>query len=88
MRLLIFILTSLLFFSCKNENSKYVDAQDIEKEVFVSTHLIPDTHFLGDEACASCHKEQFKDWKGSHHDKAMDIATDATVLGDFNDIVF
>lgn len=88
MRLLIFILTFLLFFSCKTENSKYVDAQDIEKEVFVSTHLIPDTHLLGDEACASCHKEQFKDWKGSHHDKAMDIATDATVLGDFNDMKF
>ena len=25
------------------------------------------------------------DWKGSHHDLAMDVATEKTVLGDFDD---
>ena len=31
---------------------------------------------------------EFKLWHGSHHDRAMEIATDETVLGDFNDATF
>ncbi|TBN04685.1 tetratricopeptide repeat protein [Hyunsoonleella flava] len=88
MRSIFLILTLLLCFSCKKNKSEYVDAQGTSKEKFASTHLIPDNHFLGDQACASCHNEQFKDWKESHHDKAMEIAADSTVLGDFNNTYF
>ncbi|WP_243652283.1 tetratricopeptide repeat protein [Mariniflexile fucanivorans] len=59
-----------------------------DKAIFVSTKLIPDNHFLGDEACKKCHEGEFKDWQGSHHDKAMEIANDSTILGNFNDIKF
>ncbi len=44
--------------------------------------------FVGSEACAKCHKKEFKEWEDSHHAKAMAVASDETVLGDFNDTTF
>lgn len=44
--------------------------------------------FVGSEACSPCHADQAKAWKGSHHQLAMEPATQATVLGDFNDATF
>ena len=44
--------------------------------------------FVGSEKCESCHKTEYDGWKGSHHDLAMDVATDTTVLGDFNNATF
>lgn len=41
--------------------------------------------FVGREACVQCHKDQAKAFTGSHHDLAMDLATDQTVRGDFED---
>ena len=41
--------------------------------------------YVGRETCASCHQQQVDLFIGSHHDKAMDLATEETVLGDFND---
>lgn len=44
---------------------------------------------LVDEAqCQGCHQEQSKQWTGSHHQLAMQTATDQSVLGDFADKVF
>ncbi len=44
--------------------------------------------FVGRETCRPCHQQAFEKWQGSDHDLAMDIATDETVLGDFDDAVF
>ncbi|MCP4396707.1 MAG: tetratricopeptide repeat protein [bacterium] len=44
--------------------------------------------FVGREQCIDCHKEAYDTWRGSHHDDAMDEATEETVLGDFNNAVF
>ena len=44
-----------------------------------------DAQFIGSQACASCHAAQFKDWSGSQHRAAMAAATEATVLGNFQD---
>ncbi len=44
--------------------------------------------FVGRESCRPCHKAQCDAWDGSHHDLAMDRATDETVLADFNDTEF
>ena len=41
--------------------------------------------YVGREACAECHKEAVAQWTGSHHDLAMQEATDETVLGNFDD---
>ena len=47
-----------------------------------------DLSFVGSEKCADCHRKEYDFWKDSHHDHAMDIASDKTVLGDFDDAVF
>ncbi len=44
--------------------------------------------FVGSAACRECHQVEWELWRGSDHDKAMDVATDETVLGDFDDAVF
>src|SRR6202022_879221 len=44
--------------------------------------------FVGSETCAACHQVQAKLWHGSHHQQAMDHATENSVLGDFNDAGF
>jgi Tfp pilus assembly protein PilF len=44
--------------------------------------------FVGSEACAKCHKKEYEEWQESHHARAMAVATDETVLGDFNDTTF
>lgn len=41
--------------------------------------------FVGRDSCVKCHQPEHAKFVGSHHDLAMDIATDKTVLGDFND---
>ncbi|WP_142783198.1 tetratricopeptide repeat protein [Changchengzhania lutea] len=76
------IITSL---SCQKEQ-KYEAVSN--NGVFVPTSEIPDSHFLGVSKCEACHKEQFKDWQGSHHDKAMQLADSTSVLGGFNDEKF
>jgi tetratricopeptide (TPR) repeat protein len=50
---------------------------------------LPDpVQFVARAVCVSCHEEDRKEWTGSHHDLAMDVATEETVLGDFNDATF
>ena len=44
--------------------------------------------FVGSETCAGCHQTQTKLWRGSHHEQAMDHATEKSVLGDFKDARF
>ena len=44
--------------------------------------------FVGRAACAGCHAEEDRRWTGSHHDLAMQEATDKTVLGNFADATF
>ena len=44
--------------------------------------------YVGRATCAECHKAQQEKWQGSHHDRAMELATDESVLGDFNDTKF
>ncbi len=44
--------------------------------------------FVGRASCIECHAEQHEAWSGSHHDLAMDVANEQTVLGDFADATF
>jgi len=41
--------------------------------------------FVGRQSCAQCHEAQHSAWQGSHHDLAMDVAKETTILGDFKD---
>ena len=80
------LLTIVLFFSCK-EKAKY-ESRSQSQNIFISANEIPDSYFLGDNNCKECHQQEFKDWQGSHHDKAMQIADSLTVLADFNNKTF
>ena len=44
--------------------------------------------FVKNATCGTCHEKQYQEWTGSHHEQAMQIATDKTVLGDFNNTSF
>ena len=44
--------------------------------------------FAGSASCVACHAEISAQWKGSHHDLAMQVADTDTVLGDFEDARF
>ena len=44
--------------------------------------------FVGSDSCQKCHQTQYSDWQGSHHQLAMQVANENTVLGDFSDAVF
>jgi len=46
------------------------------------------TVFVGSKGCKSCHQAEFEKWRGSHHDLAMDVATEETVLGNFDNQSF
>jgi len=45
-------------------------------------------HYAGRAVCADCHAEQQAAWMGSHHDLAMQEATEKTVLGNYDDAQF
>lgn len=60
----------LLFFGCETNKQPF----DLSQATYV-----------GREQCVECHRDQSAKWVGSHHDKAMQLATDETVLGDFSD---
>jgi tetratricopeptide (TPR) repeat protein len=47
----------------------------------------PPATFVRSQKCMDCHKKQYDKWQNSHHDHAMDVASENTVLGDFNDAV-
>jgi predicted CXXCH cytochrome family protein len=44
--------------------------------------------FVGSETCAGCHRAEAELWRASQHRRAMQHATDKTVLGNFNDASF
>lgn len=80
MKHLFLVVIILLFVSCSNSS---------KKETYVDTQAIVSVHkdgYVGDEQCASCHKNVLETWTGSDHDLAMQEATDKTVLGNFNDV--
>ncbi len=47
-----------------------------------------DPRFVGSQQCASCHQNEYQIWRGSHHELAMQVASEATMLGDFSGVEF
>ncbi len=48
----------------------------------------PIAEFVGSKKCLDCHKKEYDKWLDSHHDHAMDVANEKTVLANFEDAVF
>ncbi|MFC1838875.1 tetratricopeptide repeat protein [Thermodesulfobacteriota bacterium] len=44
--------------------------------------------FTGSLKCADCHRKEYDKWLDSHHDHAMEVVSEKTVLGDFNNALF
>jgi len=54
----------------------------------ISPQVEQEPSFIGSKACADCHKPVYEKWQNSHHDLAMALATDETVRGDFDDVLY
>lgn len=54
----------------------------------VPPDVLANGHYVGRQTCAECHHTQYHLWLGSDHDRAMELATEDSVLGDFNDTTF
>jgi tetratricopeptide (TPR) repeat protein len=48
----------------------------------------PAAIFVGTRKCMDCHQKEYDKWRDSHHDHAMEVADENTVLGDFDNAVF
>jgi len=48
----------------------------------------PVPQFVGSAECKDCHQPEWDAWLDSHHDLAMDVATEASVRGDFDNAAF
>jgi predicted CXXCH cytochrome family protein len=44
--------------------------------------------YVGRQACQMCHPKEYQAWHNCDHDRAMDLATAETVLGDFDNRQF
>jgi len=44
--------------------------------------------FAGSQKCKDCHQQEYTRWHGSHHERAMAVANEESVLGDFDGAVF
>jgi len=60
----------------------------LKAEYFKQPIVDRPAEFVGSSECGSCHTEAYEKWKESHHDNAMDVAGEKTVLGDFNNTFF
>ena len=76
-RIVGFSILMVLIISCKNDDYKILD-NDHE--------LFGVNGYVGASTCIECHKEAYDNWIGSHHELAMQIANDSTVLGNFENV--
>ena len=66
----------------------YLIKEEIEQRTSDPETGVAAATFVGRQKCVDCHKPEYDKWKNSHHDLAMDIADENTVLADFNDTEF
>jgi len=76
------ILILLLFFSFISCNKKKGEEYS-PLQIPLNNHK-HDEGFIGSANCIECHKTEYNDWIGSDHQLAMQLPTEKTVLGDFN----
>jgi tetratricopeptide (TPR) repeat protein len=76
-------LSILLLLNCGKEKSNIQYSGENSQKIGSS-----ESGFVGRDKCMECHQREYQLWKGSDHDMAMDVATEETVLGDFNNVEF
>ncbi len=75
------VLITLLLTHCSESPS-------VEPSSGIETDTITAATFVGRQACVQCHAREVELWEGSHHDLAMQVADENTVLGDFDNATF
>ncbi|UMB54028.1 tetratricopeptide repeat protein [Lutibacter sp. A64] len=77
------LVLSFIFISCNSKKeSEYSPLQ-----IALNNHK-HDEGFIGSKNCIECHQTEYNEWMGSDHQLAMQLPTDSTVLGDFNNIKY
>jgi len=71
---------AIIFYSC-SDKPEHTDAESFSDN---PGERLTDADYVGSESCKSCHEIEYNDWTGSHHDKAMMVADQQSVLADFN----
>jgi len=56
--------------------------------LYLPYSVIAQPDYIGEQQCQSCHQAESQQWQGSHHQQAMQIADDSSVLGDFSGVSF
>ena len=74
------MLMMIMLLSCESKTEQK-DYRDLTNASLADTE-----GYLGDASCVNCHQEAFKSWQGSHHDLAMQLVTEESVLGNFDSI--
>jgi predicted CXXCH cytochrome family protein len=74
---------ALLILACGRSDEPQQERTTTTTTLAARTARGPAT-FVGTAACEPCHATETTAWRGSHHDRAMQVAGDATVLGDFD----
>ncbi len=78
---LLLVVSTGILFQCKRTGQ----AEDITETSVKERYT---AQYVGREKCRDCHEMEYDLFQGSDHDMAMDVATEETVLGDFNDVSF
>ena len=65
-----------------------VACDDIRKTVGAESENELPPAVVGSASCAGCHSQEAADWRGSHHDLAMQEVDGSNVLGDFSGTTF
>jgi predicted CXXCH cytochrome family protein len=78
-KLCTYICTVLIIAGCQSE---------LEQPIPTHVKKPQKAEFVDRQTCIECHVDEYKQWIGSHHDLAMDVATEETVIGDFNNSTF
>ncbi|MBW1890697.1 MAG: tetratricopeptide repeat protein [Deltaproteobacteria bacterium] len=73
------IVLSLPLYLLKNRHMSGLEA---------SSKIQAAAEFVGRDRCLNCHREEHNRWQGSDHDRAMAVADETSVLGDFNNATF
>ncbi|WP_044204493.1 tetratricopeptide repeat protein [Flammeovirga sp. OC4] len=85
------VFSGAIYISCNQADNKETKVETTSEVTNPHADLnlqYPDSIFVGTETCRSCHEDEYHKWKGSDHDNSMKLATDETVLGDFNNVTF
>jgi len=85
--LVLFLLSILIAFLVLSL-AKSNEYQEKQSKVEILGTGVNGTGFVDNNLCQSCHTDEYKAWKTSHHYHAMEEPSELSVLGDFDNSVY